>query len=77
MKNPLCYLGLHFWTVTKEKHDVTGHPKGFNSVRVLVRECKFCGHREHHLLPRENKKLDKWVNFDHVGKDSLVDYKEL
>lgn len=77
MKNPLCYIGVHSWKYSKEKHNVTDHPCGRDFVRVFVRECKSCGHREHHLLPRENKRLDKWENFDHIGKDSPVNFKEL
>lgn len=77
MKNPLCYIGLHMWKYSKEKHHVKDHPSGRDFVRVIVRECKSCGHREHHLLPRQNQRLDKWKNFDHIGKDSPVNFEEL
>lgn len=77
MKSPFCYIGLHNWKYIKELHNVTGHPSGRDVIRVLVRECKCCGHREHHLLPRVDKKLDKWESFDHIKKDSTVEFNQL
>lgn len=77
MKSPFCYIKLHNWKYTKEKHTILDHPKGLSTVRVLVRECKYCGHREHHLLPREDGKLNQWESFDHINKDSIINYKQL
>ena len=77
MKSPFCFIGLHNWKYSKELHNVIGHPSGRDVVRVLIRECKCCGHREHHLLPRLDRKLNKWESFDHVKKDETVEFKEL
>lgn len=77
MKNPFCFIGLHYWKYKKEMHPVVGHPNGREVVRVIVRECKFCGHREHHLLPRIDKKFDKWESFDHISQNDTVEFKEL
>ena len=77
MKSLFCYIGLHNWKYKKEKHSVTGHPVGRDTVRVLVRDCSVCGHREHHMLPRPNGKLNKWVNYDHISKDATIKFTEL
>ncbi len=77
MKSPLCYIGLHFWEYRKEKHQCTGHPNGREFVRVIVRECTCCGHREHHPLPRIGKTLNLWKSFDDVGKNDCIDIKRL
>ena len=72
-----CFLGIHNWEYKKEKHPVVDHPSGRDTVRVLIRECSSCGHREHHLLPRVDKKLDKWINWDNVKKDETINFKQL
>lgn len=77
MKSPFCFIGLHNWKYKKEVHKVVGHPNNRGIIRVLVRECNCCGHREHHLLPRTDKKLDKWVSFDHINENETVEFKEL
>lgn len=77
MKTPLCFLDIHFWEYRKEKHECVGHPLGRNFVRVFVRECKYCGHREHHLLPKVDCKLTFWKSFDDIGKNDCVDIKRL
>jgi len=77
MKSPLCYIGLHFWEYRKEKHQCIGHPNGREFVRVIVRECTCCGHREHHPLPRIGKTLNLWKSFDDVGKNDCIDIKRL
>lgn len=72
MKTPFCYIQLHNWEYSKEKHKVEGHPNNREFIRVVVRECKWCGHREHHKLPRINKKFGVWENFDDIsGEDSI------
>lgn len=76
IKIPFCYIGIHNWEYRKEKHNVENHPSGRETIRVIVRECKWCGHREHLMLPRESKKL-KWESFDHIKKNSPVNFKEL
>lgn len=77
MKNILCFLGLHFWEYRKEKHNCTSHPHGRNVIRVVVRECNWCGHREHHSLPRQGKKFNLWKPFDDIGINDCVDIKRL
>lgn len=77
MKNPICFLGLHFWNYRKEKHKCTGHPDGREVIRVVVRECKLCGHREHHSLPRVGKQLISWKSFDEIGVNDCIDIKAL
>lgn len=77
MKNPLCYLGIHFWEYRKEKHQCTGHPYGREVIRIVVRECKCCGHREYHSLPRDGGKFNTWKSFDNIGINDCVDLKQL
>lgn len=77
MKKIFCYIGIHNWQLKKEKHKCINHPNGREHVRVLVRECKFCGHREHYLLPRLNKKSNNWINWDFIKKEDTVNYTQL
>lgn len=77
MKNPFCYIGAHNWEYSREKHKVEGHPNNREFIRVVVRECKWCGHREHHLLPRVNKKFGSWSNFDDISKDDTINFEKL
>ena len=77
MINPFCYIGCHNWEYRKEKHECKGHPLGREVIRVVVRECKWCGHREHHSLPRTNRKFGAWKSFDDISKDDCVDIKRL
>ena len=72
MKTPFCYIGIHNWEYRKERHNVINHPSGRESIRVIVRECKWCGHREHHSLPRVGGKFTLWRNFDDIKKDDSV-----
>ena len=72
-----CYIGLHNWTYKKEKHKVVNHPDNREYVRAIVRECKVCGHREHHLLPRVEKKMSNWTNWDKIKKDDTINYTQL
>jgi hypothetical protein len=46
-------------------------------IRVVVRECKWCGHREHHSLPRVGKKFTQWKSFDDIGKEDCIDIKRV
>jgi hypothetical protein len=77
MINPFCYIGCHNWEYRKEKHPVTNHPNGLPTIRVVVRECQWCGHREHHSLPRVGKKFTQWKTFDDVGKEDCIDIKRV
>lgn len=77
MKNPLCFLSIHNWDYRKEKHKIEDHPLGRDVVRVVVRECKWCGHREHHTLPRVGKKFTSWINFDDIKKDDIIKFEKL
>lgn len=77
MHNPFCYIGCHNWEYRKEKHKCTNHPQGRDVVRVIVRECKWCGHREHHSLPRVARKFTVWKTFDDIKKDDCIDIKRL
>ena len=77
MKSPFCYIGLHNWKYIREKHNVIGHPSGRDVVRVLVRECKYCGHREHHMLPKINGNYHTWESFDDVSKNETIEFKKL
>lgn len=77
MKTPFCYIQLHNWKYSKEKHKVDGHPNNREYVRVVVRECKWCGHREHHELPRINKKFGTWKNFDDISKEDSIKFNRL
>ena len=77
MINPFCYIGAHNWEYRKEKHKCTNHPEGREFIRVIVRECQWCGHREHHSLPRIGGKFTKWKSFDDIGKDDCIDVKRI
>ncbi len=77
MINPFCYISCHNWEYRKEKHQCTNHPHGRDVIRVVVRECKWCGHREHHSLPRVGRKFTIWKSFDDVKKDDCIDIKRL
>ena len=77
MINPFCHIGLHNWEYRKEKHKVTNHPNGRDTIRVVVRECQWCGHREHHSLPRVGKKFTQWKSFDDISKDDCIDIKRV
>lgn len=77
MINPFCYIGCHNWEYRKEKHPVTNHPNGLPTIRVVVRECQWCGHREHHSLPRVGKKFTQWKTFDDIGKEDCIDIKRV
>lgn len=73
MKNPFCYISIHNWEYRKEKHQCKNHPNGLPTIRVVVRECLWCGHREHHSLPRVGKKFTQWKSFDDIGKEDCID----
>jgi hypothetical protein len=77
IKNPFCLIGIHNWKYKREKHNVIDHPFGRENVRVLVRECKSCGHREHHILPTTNGNYKSWRSFDHINEDTTINYTEL
>lgn len=66
MISPFCHISLHYWRYSREKHKVEGHPNDREFIRVVVRECKWCGHREHHRLPRVGRKLTTWKSFDDI-----------
>jgi hypothetical protein len=77
MITPFCHIGLHNWEYRKEKHQCINHPHGRDVVRVVVRECKWCEHREHHMLPRINGKFGKWKSFDDIRENDCIDIKRL
>jgi hypothetical protein len=77
MINPFCYIGAHNWEYRREKHNVEGHPLGREVIRVVVRECKWCGHREHHTLPRVVRKFTQWRDFDDIGKEDTIKFEKL
>lgn len=77
MTTPFCFIGLHNWEYRKELHKVINHPSGRDTIRVIVRECKWCGHREHHMLPRVGGRFHKWENWDNVSKDASIEFKRL
>ena len=71
-----CIFKIHTWKYKREKHKVTNHPSGREFVRVPVRECSICGHREHHILPK-NMGRTRWESFDHVQGDATIKYSEI
>ena len=77
MINPFCYIGAHNWEYRREKHNVEGHPLGREVIRVVGRECKWCGHREHHTLPRVGRKFTQWRDFDDIGKEDTIKFEKL
>lgn len=70
-----CIFALHSWKYKKEKHKIINHPSGREFVRVPIRECEICGHREHHLLPKF-KGFTRWRSFDHIEKEQTIIYSE-
>jgi hypothetical protein len=77
MINPFCFIGAHNWEYRKEKHKVEGHPQNREYIRVVVRECVWCGHREHHPLPRVERKFTNWKPFDDIQKDDTINFERL
>jgi hypothetical protein len=77
MKNPFCYIGAHNWEYRREKYKVENHPHNREFIRVVVRECKWCGHREHHSLPRVGRKFTLWRSFDDIKKDDTIKFEKL
>jgi hypothetical protein len=75
--NPFCFIGCHNWEYRKERHKVENHPSGRDTIRIIVRECKWCGHREHHSLPRESRSFQKWKSFDDIGKDDVINLNKI
>lgn len=76
LRKIFCIFAIHSWKYKREKHKVYNHPEGRESVRVAIRECEICGHREHHLLPK-HKGFTRWVSFDHVAGDATIRYEEI
>jgi hypothetical protein len=76
MRKFFCIFGLHFWKYKREKHKVIGHPSEREFIRVPVRECNICGHREHHILPK-HEGFTRWESFDHVAGDATIKYEEI
>lgn len=76
LRKIFCIFGIHSWKYKREKHRVTNHPEGREFVRVPVRICDVCSHREHHLLPK-HKGFTRWVGFDHVTGDATIKYEEI
>lgn len=77
MINPPRHTGAHNWEYRKEKHRVENHPQEREFIRVVVRECQWCGHREHHTLPRVDKKFTQWRSFDDIKKDDTINFEKL
>jgi hypothetical protein len=77
LSSPFCFIGLHNWEYKKEKHNVVDHPSGRKFVRVLIRKCKCCGHREHHMLPRANGRFTNWVSWDKIKEDDTIKFTQL
>ena len=77
MKTPFCYIGAHNWEYRRERHSVENHPSGRETVRVIVRECKWCSHREHHALPRLGGRFGNWQSFNDIKKDDTINFERL
>lgn len=77
MRSPFCLIGIHNWKYSREKHKVENHPLGRDSVRVIVRECTCCHHREHHSLPRVGKKFTLWKTFDDIQENDTIKFERL
>jgi hypothetical protein len=67
----LCFLGIHQWNYKREKHPVIGHPSGRDCIRIPVRECKKCGHREQHMV-----RFRPWKAFDEFSEDAVINLKK-
>jgi hypothetical protein len=77
MISPFCYISIHNWEYRREKHPVKNHPSGRDCIRVIVRKCKWCGHREHHSLPRVGKKFTQWKSFDDIKENETIEFKRV
>ena len=77
MRTPFCYIGAHNWEYRREKHKVENHPNNRDVIRVVVRECQWCGHREHHTLPRVGRKFTQLKDFDDIKIDDTINFEKL
>lgn len=72
----LCYLGIHFWNTSKEKHKVVDHPSGREYIRVIVRECEHCGKRQYIWRNLKKNFGFRWKTCIFT-KDSTINFKEI
>ena len=56
----LCRIGIHNYFHYYENNRLVGLPGGDTYYKVPVRECKVCGYREHHLMPKQNGNCYNW-----------------
>jgi len=49
---------------------------GYRNLEKWVTKL-WCGHREHHHLPRVDKKFTNWESWDNVKKDEVLNYIKL
>lgn len=70
-------MGIHNWVQVRELHGIEDHPMGRTTVRVLVRKCKWCNHREHHLSKEKQKTFHNWENFDDISENEKINFKRL
>ena len=59
-----CKLGFHRWKTTKEKHSVINHPHNREFIRIIVRECQFCGERQRWFVSTEISEKGMWKKFN-------------
>lgn len=72
----LCFFGIHFWNIVKEKHRVINHPNEREYVRIIVRVCDNCGKRQYSRSSLKKRFGFSWKNctFD---KDSVINTNEI
>jgi hypothetical protein len=62
IKQILCSLELHNYDYFNKKvtYDIDNELKEFNTP---IRECKWCGKKQHHMLPMRNGTHSNWKSF--------------
>jgi hypothetical protein len=71
-----CKLGFHLWKTTKEKHSVINHPHNREFIRIIVRECQFCGERQRWIVSDDSHTESRWEPFPFQIGD-LINYENI
>ena len=75
MKKILCKLNLHNFKYYSENMKCDGL-KHIENINVPIRECKWCGIREHHLMPKINLNEIKWKPY-HYKKGETIQLEKI
>lgn len=69
---------FHRWKYYRETHVITGMPGGRNCLTMTIdmRECKICGRREHHMMPKRNGRRNNW-KLAKFGPNDVINMKQI